>query len=403
MATEKLYYSDPYLKEFSAHVIKITELEDGRIGVILDRTAFYPEGGGQPCDTGWLNDIPVIDVRSKDGDIVHVVSEAPSTEEVTGRLDWARRFDHMQQHSGEHVLSGSFLELFGAENVGFHLGPDAVYIDVTMESLTAEQAAAAEARANAAIYSTLTVSTHHVTDADLSKFPLRKMPTKDFGSLRLVEMPGIDCCPCGGTHVANTGQIGSIKIRGWERKSGVTRVDFVCGGRALADHGLNLSVVRQLSTRLSVPPVEVPSAVEKQLAKLEGLHKELQAAKQDLARLLAVETYGEAPSGKDGVKVIVKLYEGQPPIELADFAKHLLACGPAILLFAAGLPEENKSQFLFACTPGLTINTGALLKGVLPLVGGKGGGNANWAQGGGPFSDKLADALEKARLEVQGE
>ena len=214
LATEKLYYSDPYLKEFSAHVIKITELEDGRIGVILDRTAFYPEGGGQPCDTGWLNDIPVIDVRSKDGDIVHVVSEALSTDEVTGRLDWARRFDHMQQHSGEHVLSGAFLELFGAENVGFHLGPDAVYIDIALESLSAGQAAAVEARANAAVYATLPVSTHQVTDADLSRFPLRKLPTKGFGSLRLVEMPGIDCCPCGGTHVSNTGQIGGIKIRG---------------------------------------------------------------------------------------------------------------------------------------------------------------------------------------------
>jgi len=213
--TEKLYYADSYQKEFSAKVEELHPLAGDLWGIVLDRTAFYPEGGGQPCDTGWLDDIPVQAVLEKDGSIMHVTATRPVGNTVVGRLNWRRRFDHMQQHSGEHILSAVFADLFGRENIGFHLGADAVYIDVTMDSLTGEQAAAAEAAANAVVFANLPVKCQMVSDHDLAKFPLRKQPAKGFAKLRLVSVAGVDCCPCGGTHVAASGEIGLIKIRSW--------------------------------------------------------------------------------------------------------------------------------------------------------------------------------------------
>ncbi len=399
--TEKLYYSDPYLKEFSARIEAVHALEDGRWGIVLDRTAFYPEGGGQPCDTGLLNDIPVQAVLETDCSIIHVTATKPVDNTVVGRLDWGRRFDHMQHHSGEHILSAVFSDLFGGENVGFHLGADAVYIDVILDSLTSEQAAAAETAANAVVFANLPVKCQLVADHDLAKFPLRKQPTKGFANLRLVSVEGVDCCPCGGTHVAASGEIGLIKIRSWERKASTVRIDFVCGSRALEDYRLNSSVARELSVRLSVPVAEVPTATERHLSKLDSLNKQLQAARQELAGRLADDLYEKADILID-MKLAVSVIPDFTAAELAELAKMVLARGRAVVLLATGNVELNKSHFVFACTPGMTADMAGLLKKALALTGGKGGGSAHLAQGGGTWSNKLEDALRVAREDVIG-
>ncbi len=397
--TEKLYYADQYLQEFAATVTEVRPLAGSLWGVVLDRTAFYPEGGGQPCDKGWLDGIPVSAVYEDNGAIVHVVAERPVGQTVHGRLDWERRFDHMQQHSGEHIVSGVFGDLFGTENVGFHLGADRVYIDVTLTELTDEQTAAAEAAANAAVFANLPVKSEIVAAGELAKYHLRKRPAKEYANIRLVTVEGIDCCPCGSTHVAASGEIGLIKIRGWERKAGATRVDFVCGGRALADYRLTSAVARELSTRLSVPVEEVPAAFARQASKGESLNRLLQSARQELNRHLAASLYDEADE-LAGLRLVVAVVPDATPGELSDLARQVLARGRAVVLLATGSAEANKSHLLFACTPGAAADMGGLLKKALQATGGQGGGNAHWAQGGGSWCDSLAAVLAAARKDV---
>ena len=397
--TEKIYYADQYCREFTAAVKELRPLDDGRWGVVLDRTAFYPEGGGQPGDTGWLGEIPVLDVYEDNGAIVHVTAAKPAGATLPGRIDWRRRFDHMQQHSGEHLLSAAFDDLFGAKNVGFHLGADAVYIDVTLDMLSAEQAAAVEEAANSYIFANRPVRCEQVAAGDLDRYPLRKRPSRDFAAIRLVNMEGLDCCPCGGTHVAATGEIGLIKIRAWERRAGTVRVDFVCGGRALADYRLNSTVARELSVRLSVPVATVPEAVERQSDKLESIGKQLQTVRQELTRRLAEDLYTQADELPDA-RLVTSFVPDATAAELSDLAKQVLAHGRAVVLLATGSAELNKIHLVFGCTPGTAANMGELLKKALAVAGGKGGGNAHWAQGGGSWSDKLEDALRLARMDV---
>jgi alanyl-tRNA synthetase len=396
MTTEKLYYADPYLREFTAHIVEAVPLDDGSWSVILDCTAFYPEGGGQPCDTGCLDDIPVIAVREDGGEIVHVTAAKPKADVVAGRINWSRRFDHMQQHSGEHLLSAAFAQLFAAENIGFHLSAESVSIDVTLGQLNAEQITAVENHANVAVFANVPIRAHNIAANYLDQFALRKPPAKNFNNLRLIEILGQDCCPCGGTHVAATGEIGLIKIRSWERKAGAVRVDFVCGQRALADYSLASAVALQLSGLFSVPPAEVPAAVERQLAKADMLHKTLQSAKQELLRYHAADLYTQA-EWVDGLKMVVKTLADVTPAELADLARQLLLCGPVVALLGTANARQNKSHLLFACTPGTGADMGTLLKAVLPTINGKGGGNTHWSQGGGCYFANLEEALAMAR------
>jgi len=399
--TEKIYYNDQYCREFTATVRELRPLAGGRWGVVLDRTAFYPGGGGQPGDTGWLDGDEVFDVYEDNGTVVHVIAARPEGWTATGRLDWSRRFDHMQQHSGEHVLSAAFDDLFGAKNVGFHLGAEAVYIDVTLDALSAEQIAAVEEAANAIVFANLSIRSEMVTAGDLDRFPLRKRPAKDYDNIRLVTVAGADCCPCGGTHVAATGEIGLIKIRSWERRAGTVRVDFVCGGRALADYRLNGMVARELATRLSVPVKDVPEAAERLFAKVEALAKQLTAARRELIGHLADNLFAKADPLPDG-RLVVSFVLDATAGELAELARQILGCGRAVVLLATGSAELDKAHFLFACTPGMDADMGAMLKKALALTGGKGGGNAQWAQGGGNWCDKVADALRLARADVLG-
>jgi len=402
MPSEKLYYSDPYLQEFTAQVDKIIALEDDRFGVVLNRTAFYPEGGGQPSDTGWLDDIAVLAVTEQNGDILHITTAKPLVESVHGKIDWARRFDHMQQHSGEHLLSAAFVRLFQAENIGFHLGADSVTIDVTLDNLTPEQTDAAEKCANGFVFANIPVCTHHVSHDELPGFSLRKQPSRSFAHIRLVDISAVDCCPCGGTHVATTGEVGLIKIRSWERKSGAVRVDFVCGWRALADYNASSRVVQQLSSRLSAPPPEVASAVERQLLRTDSLAKALHNTKQELNRHLAAQLYAMAET-KNGVKIVIKAFPDYAPADIADLAKVLLDQGPAVVLLGTADSGQNKSHLLFAATPTVSqIDMAALLKTVLPKIQGKGGGNAQRAQGGGAFTADLEDILLQAGKSLEG-
>jgi alanyl-tRNA synthetase len=274
--TECLYYQDAYLRRFSGRIVA-RQLLDGKPAVALDRTAFYPTGGGQPNDTGILAGVEVLDVVAADGLIWHVVGNDILVEEVEGEIAWARRYDHMQQHTGQHVLSQAFIQVCGAETVAFHLGTSSSTIDLDRTDLGAGLIAAAEAAANAVVDDALPVTAEFVSEAQLSQIPLRK-PPKVTEDVRVVQVAGFDWSACGGTHLMNTAQIGLIKIVGTERRSAELRVSFLCGGRARADYARLQLLAGELASRFSVGQDEVPAAVDR-------LSNEHRAARKELADL----------------------------------------------------------------------------------------------------------------------
>ena len=395
MLTEKLYYQDPYLKAFSARILTKTAQADGKFAVVLDRTAFYPEGGGQPCDTGSVNGQPVLEVLTRDGEIVHVLAGDPGEGEVTGEIDWQRRFGHMQQHTGEHLLSGVLLSLYQAENVGFHLGADASHIDATLPALSTEQVSRLESAVNGVIFADLPVDARFIDSAELAALPLRKEPGREFDRIRLVSVQDCDCCPCGGTHVARTGEVGLLKILGWEKRKGNIRIDFVCGHRALADYQRKHEIARFFSTRFSTPVEQVLPAFERAAEKQELLARDLAAVRkmyhEELAgRLLA----GHVPPGP--VLLVSQVFPGYGPADLLDFAGRIVTTADTVCLLGAPDAAAGRSSFLFAAAPGVPAAMHEALRHILSLFGGKGGGNAVQAQGGAPTPDAEA-VLSRAR------
>ena len=382
MSTEKLYYQDAYLREFSAQILQKTPLPGGKFAVVLDRTVFYPEGGGQPCDLGTLNGVPVVDVRTVNEEIVHTADGDPGDGTVVGRLDWQRRFDHMQQHSGEHILSGILLADYQAENVGFHLTAASCQIDVTLPSLTPEQAATIEDAVNAVIFANLPVTGQFVEQADLAAYSLRKEPGKEFSQIRLVSVEACDCCPCGGTHVARTGDVGLFKLRGWEKRKNNVRLDFVCGGRALADYRLKHDIARTLSTRFSSPVEGVLPAVERMLEKLDASQGLLAATRKAYHEELSARLLAEADAtGRPGPLIVSRAFANYGASDLQDFASRITAAG-GICLVAASDSETGRTSLLFAAAVNPPLPMNELLKQTLTPFGGKGGGNALSAQGG---------------------
>ena len=386
MQTEKLFYLDPYLREFPAAILRKTALGDGRFAIVLDRTAFYPEGGGQPCDTGTLNELPVLTVQTKDDEIVHTVDGDPGDGPVNGKIDWQRRFDHMQQHTGEHILSGVFLAKVQAENVGFHLSAASVQIDVTLPALSSELADEIETVANAVIFNDRPVDAKFVEPAELAAYALRKAPGAEFEQIRLVSVTDCDCCPCGGTHVRRTGEVGLLKIRGWEKRKNNIRVEFACGYRALADYRLKHELARTLSSRFSAPVELALPAFERFMEKQESLQRELNATRKAYHEELASRLLSKAaPVG--GIRIVSHVFAGYGAADLQDFAARITATDSALCLVAAVDEAAGRSSFLFAAAANVPVAMNDLLKRSLAPVGGKGGGNAATAQGGAPVTD----------------
>src|SRR4051812_32412548 len=306
--TQRLYYTDSHLTTFTGTVTEQVDL-DGRAAVVLDRTAFYPTSGGQPFDTGTLDDVRVEDVIDlEDGRIAHVVSAplAPGTR-ASGRIDWARRFDHMQQHTGQHVLSAAFDHVHGARTESFHLGADTCTIDFA-STLSADGVTAAEEEANRILWEDRAVRVRFVSETEAAALPLRKEPVRG-GTLRLVEVDGFDLSACGGTHVTSTGAIGVIAVTGFERFKGGTRLEFVCGGRVLARFRQQRDVIASAVRHLSVLPVELPGAIERLQDDVKAQKQVGRGLQQRLVRHEA-ESLAARASGLAGVRLVCETVEG---------------------------------------------------------------------------------------------
>ncbi|EGO64794.1 alanyl-tRNA editing protein [Acetonema longum] len=399
MSTLKIYHQNAYCREFTAEVLTTTLRSDSGYDIELDRTVFYPESGGQPYDTGSLNGIPVIAMRQEGDKIIHTTPMPLAAGPVTGVIDWGRRYDHMQQHSGEHVLCGAAFNLYGANNVGFSLGPAVSHIDLDLETLSEDQVKALEQAANQAICDCRPVKAQMVTGDELSRFPLRKGLSKSFSHIRLIEVQDFDCCPCGGTHVANTGEIGLIKILTWEKKKKAVRVHFVCGKRALDDYAVKHAILQQLAVSLSVTPYEVGKAYLLRQDKQEHLQRELTTAKKTIARYLARELH-QAAEMIHQVKIVTFIQPVQEAGEIADLTNCLMEYPDTIALVAGIQAETNRAFLQFAAASGITVNMTQELRKILPQIGGKGGGTASAAQGGCPADQAIGEAIAQARASI---
>ena len=376
--TERIYYTDAACLEFDATVVAASTA-DGRPIVTLDRTAFYPTSGGQPHDTGTLGGAEVTDVIDlDDGGIGHVVS-APIAEgaRVQGRVDRDRRFDHMQQHTGQHVLSAAFDRLHRARTVGFHLGAVLSTLDLD-KVLGAEALAAAEREANRIVWEDRPVAIRFATPEEAAAMTFRKEPTRS-GPLRVVEVQDFDVSACGGTHVARAGEVGVVALRSWEKFRGGMRIEFVCGGRALREFRLLRDAVAGSLRYLSVAPQELPAAIEG----AQGENRDLRRTIRDLQERLAVHEASALVqrAGRAGpVRVIVDVLDGWDQAGLKAVAS-AAAGQPGVV--AALLSASDPSFLVIARAPDVNLDAAAVLKAVVQQFGGKGGGKAELAQGGG--------------------
>jgi len=391
MNEERLYYTDSYLVEFDA-VVRDAVRKDDQWEVTLDRTAFYPTSGGQPYDIGTLDEAKVLDVfDQEDGTVGHLVDrELEKNCRVRGHVDWDRRFDHMQQHTCQHLLSAAFDRELSAHTVSFHLGTSSATIDLDKE-LSADRIAAAETAANTVLWEDREVCVRFVTAAEAAKLPLRKDPARS-GDLRIIEIKDYDLSACGGTHVARTGAIGIIAIAGAERFKGGMRVEFVCGGRALrAYRGLKSSVAGGVRL-LSVLPEDLPAAIEK----LQSAGRTQQKVQQDLQEQLAVhEAAALAAKGQTIGKVtlVAEALSGWDANGLKKLASAITS-KPGML--AVLVTAEAPALVVAARSPDVAIDAGEILKTLIERFGGKGGGKGAMAQGGG-LNGAPADMLAAAR------
>lgn len=369
--TKKLYYESAYIREWETRITRKVEREDG-IYVVMEESAFYPHGGGQPCDLGWIDTIPVLDVVLEEGEILHKVEHFPEKEEVGCRLDWGRRFDHMQHHSGQHLLSAMCLEACQAETLSFHLGEDYATIDIARSDLPQHELMMLELEVNDQIYLNRKVTNYFVSGEQAAVLPLVKKP-KVTEDIRIVEIEGIEYNACGGTHVSATGEIGLIKLLKAEKQKGHMRIYFKCGYRALREFNAGMEILGSLSTRFKTAKEEIPDRI----AKMDEEHKQLQA------ELIAVKAENDAYladkllADRQG-SLIKHAFADKPLKDMQSLAAKLTDQADVIVLFVSGadykvlLVRGGESEL--AC--------GAFFKQHLDSYRGKGGGSDKMAQAG---------------------
>jgi len=378
--TERLYYQDCYLQEFRARVLETSD--DGR-RVYLDRTAFYPTSGGQPFDTGTLGGANVIEVIDEEERVVHVLDAPLSAGEIDAQIDWPRRFDHMQQHSGQHLLSAVLEELFKIPTVSFHLGAEVCTIDIAAPAVTSVQLDQCEVRCAEIVGQARPLAiTFEDAAADLS---LRKESQRT-GTLRIVAIQGIDRSACGGTHVRNTAEIGPVLIRRTEKIRGNTRLEFVCGLRALHQARADFRTLQELSRQLSAPAAEMPGLVSAQLERIKALEKANQRLASEGAQREGREQWAAAVPDAQGLRRAVAHVE-QGPFDdaLRTRAQAFVAQGHAVFLAVS----KNPPSVLLAASADSGIHAGDRVKSAVTSAGGRGGGNQASAQGSSPASADL--------------
>jgi len=384
VTTRRLYYDDAFEKEFTARVMHCEVLPPdvnagitGTVwGLILDRTAFYPTSGGQPNDLGKIGDANVLDVRDEGNEILHLVDRKPADPDVNGCINWPRRFDHMQQHTGQHLLSAMFQERFGLPTVSFHLGAELSTIDLRGPEPAEAMLEGAERAANQVVFEDRPVNVRYGTADEFAQLGVRKEVDRK-GILRAIEIEAADLQPCGGTHVKRTGQIGVVLVRRCSKVRQDWRVEFVCGGRAERAARHDFQLLHQTAEKLSCAPEDIVAASVRALAERDANFKTLRALQERLAEAEATLALQSITSGKGGFRIVSRVFEGVPADYLGFFATAFTKSEKAIALLAAA----DGGHLLFAQHSSAGKDMNALLREVLEKVGGKGGGTLDFARG----------------------
>ena len=389
--TERLYYSDSHLIEFEARVVDVTDRVSGWTAVVLNRTAFYPTGGGQPSDTGTLNGSRVVEcIDDGEAGVLHVVQGAAPARDaiVKGRVDWPRRLDHMQQHTGQHILSQALVTLFNAPTRSFRVLESSCEIDIELSNPTTEIIERAVELANNVIWEDRVITILNVTSDEAAELPLRKEPARE-GELRLIEIEGFDLTPCGGTHAVRTGEVGMIAVRSWERAKGLTRIEFVAGTRALADYRKANKSAREIAALFSAGRDDAPHLAAQMIEENKELHRRVRVLEELAA---GVEAEKLLTSAKDGV--VVQIFDGRDAESLKKLA-HALITKPKIVALLASR-DKDTARLVFARSADTHGDMSALMREACAMLDGRGGGKPDLAQGGGKNVDKLQDALTHA-------
>ena len=404
--TERLYYHDSFLYDFDAEVREV--VDSPRPALILDRTAFYPTSGGQVHDTGSITSDSNARFRvteaadTEDGRVVHYVEAVSDNQNakpgqltpgtrVRGLIDADRRRDHMQQHSGQHVLSAAFLRLFGIATVSFHMAEDYCSIDLETPTLTKEQVEAAERLANEIILENRGVDVRFVTRDEAGKLGLRKLPPTERDELRIIDIRDFDLSACGGTHVAQTGQIASILLRKTEKVRQGWRVEFVAGQRAVATARRDFTALTETAALFSAHIYDVPQQARKSLDEIRSLRKQREQSQEELATALAAALLAETAE-VNGRKLVVRTLADRELNFVKLLAQKLTRLSPhAVALLAA---TSLQPSLVFAQSAGLPFDMGALMKETMTKLGGRGGGSKDLAQGGVPNADGIEAVLK---------
>lgn len=396
--TTRLYYNDSFLYDFDAEVREV--LDTPRPGVVLDQTAFYPTSGGQAFDTGWIasdanSKLRVTEVaESEDGKLIHYleapVDLTPGTR-IRGEIDSTRRRDHMQQHSGQHVLSAAFIRLYNIPTVSFHMADDYCSIDLDTPTLTKEQIESAERLANEIILENRPVDIRFVTRDEAGKLGLRKLPPTERDKLRLIDIRDFDLTACGGTHVAHTGQIASILLRKTEKVRQGWRVEFVAGQRAVATARRDFTTLTEAAALFSANIYDVPQQARKSLDEIRSLRKQYEQSQIELAAAYTSVLLADVPE-RSGRKIIVRTLADRDLNFVKLLAQRLTRLAPNVVaLLAATSPRPS---LVFAQSPGQPFDMGALMKETMRKLEGRGGGSKDMGQGGVPNANGIEAILE---------
>jgi alanyl-tRNA synthetase len=407
--TERLYYHDSFLYEFDAEVLEVVEAA-GQTALVLDRTAFYPASGGQVFDTGWITSaggespkLRVTEVAERnDGFILHIVEGANTlgrAGRVHGAIDADRRRDHMQQHSGQHVLSAAFIRLFDMPTVSFHLGADSCTLDLDTKILTREQVEAAEALANQITTENRSVGIRFLTSEEAQKLGVRKLPPVEREKLRLIDIRDFDLTACGGTHVNATGQIGSILLRKIEKVRQGWRVEFVCGKRAVVTARRDYATVTGAAELLSSHIWEVPEHIRKAQEEARATRKLSERLLDELADLHASRLLADTPENH-GRKIVACVFPDRDLTFIKLLAQKITRESSAAIAILAS--TSDPPALVFAQSPGQPFDMGALTKEALVTLGGRGGGSRDMGQGGPARVDDLPAVMTEVANRLRG-
>jgi alanyl-tRNA synthetase len=385
--TKRLYFDNPYQVEFKAHVIERIKHKQ-KPALILNQTCFYPESGGQPADKGRINGVEVLDVLEEDTKIIHVLESDVKPDKVNGVIDWETRFDHMQQHSGQHILSQCFDTLFDAKTLSFHLGMRTSTVEIDKRDITEDDVEKVEILANEIVFQDEEICTYITPEEMIAKVPLRK-PTQKKGHIRVVQISDFDYSACGGTHPNKTGEIGLVKILKWDRIRNNLRFEFVCGRRVLVDYGIKNRIIREVAIRFNVGESELVGSIDKMFSEFKDQRKRLRKAQEKILEIEAQEIIKSTEGD-----VINKIFIDRPPDEMRFLALSIIRMSEHVVLFGTKL--QTRVHVILASSDSLNRDMRELIPVVSPLIEGKGGGRSTLVEIAGPKAENLELALGKA-------